>query len=63
MTPKAEIIKQLNVIADKLETLADECKVSLKGYADGAVSVAHQATCHAIDVANMAEPMDQTRYH
>jgi hypothetical protein len=61
MTPKAEILEKLQRIAAELEELADECKVTLKGYADGAVEVANLAVCHAIDVANMSEPARHTK--
>ena len=61
MTPKAEILAKLQRIAAELEALADECKTTLKGYADGAVELANQAVCHAIDVANMSEPAKHTK--
>ena len=61
MTPKAEILAKLQRIAAQLEALADECKSTLKGYADGAVDVANMAVCHAIDVANMSEPAKHTK--
>jgi hypothetical protein len=55
MNEKQRIINDLDEIKNKLEDLVMDCRGHLKGCSDGAVSIAYEAVCHAIDLANMAE--------
>ena len=53
---KQRILDNLVAIAGQLELLEDDSKLHLKGYVDGAIHVAYQAACHAVDVCSMAAP-------
>jgi len=59
MNEKQRIINELEWMKARLELLVSDCRGHLKGYTDGAVSVVYEATCHAIDVANMSEPIKE----
>ena len=51
---KQQIVDELRQMAERLEAIQDECKVSLKGYASGAAEVAALAVHHVIDLVRVA---------
>ena len=54
---KKEIVKELEAMADRLESIKSECDWTLKGYAGSAAELAANAVYHVIDLVSVAETM------
>ena len=53
------IVNELRQMAERLEQIQHETKVSLKGYASGAAEVAALAVHHVIDLVRVAEKVSE----
>lgn len=55
---KQEILDELEKVLNRMEVIEGECKMTLKGYADGAAELAVQAIAHTIDLVSVSSPMN-----